>query len=232
MPHLEPVDLPQGKVLYECGSLLSHAFFPTTCVVGLAYVMQDGASAEMAIVGLEGAIGVALFMGGELALTRAVVHGAGTALRLKAGFIQEEFARNPRSLTLLLRFTQALIVQIAHTAVCNRHHSVDQQLCRLLLLILDRVHGSELLMTQEALAGMLGVRREGVTESAYKLQAAGAMKYTRGRITILDRNALEARTCECYGVVKRAYYRLLQAAPPAAPSPTPPAAALVPNATH
>jgi CRP-like cAMP-binding protein len=207
---LEPVEMKLGDVLYESGSTMTHVYFPTTAIVSLLYVMENGASAEIAVVGHEGIVGVSLFMGGESTPSRAVVQSAGNGFRLSAHQIQEHFKRAP-VLHLLLRYTQALITQMAQTAVCNRHHSLDQQLCRWLLLSLDRLSGSELVMTQELIANMLGVRREGVTESATKLQKAGLIQYSRGRITVLDRTALEARSCECYGVVKREYDRLLPA---------------------
>jgi CRP-like cAMP-binding protein len=205
---LEPVDLKLGDVLYESGSTMTHVYFPTTAIVSLLYVMENGASAEIAVVGHEGIVGVSLFMGGESTPSRAVVQSGGKGLRLGAQQIQEHFKRAP-VLHLLLRYTQALITQMAQTAVCNRHHSLDQQLCRWLLLSLDRLSGSELVMTQELIANMLGVRREGVTESATKLQKAGLIKYSRGRITVLDRAGLEHRSCECYAVVKKEYDRLL-----------------------
>ncbi len=211
-PQLEPVDLALGQVLYESGSTLSHVCFPTTAIVSLLYVMEDGASAEIAVVGNEGLVGVALFMGGESTPSRAVVQSAGKGWRLASQVIKEEFKRAP-VLHLLLRYTQALITQMAQTAVCNRHHSLDQQLCRWLLLSLDRLQGNELVMTQELIANMLGVRREGVTEGALKLQKAGLIRYARGRITVLDRAGLERRTCECYAVVKREYDRPLPAQP-------------------
>ena len=207
---LEFVDLALGDVLYESGGALSHVYFPTTAIVSLLYVMENGASAEIAVVGNEGIVGISLFMGGESTSSRAVVQSAGQAYRLTAARIKEEFKRAP-VLHLLLRYTQALITQMAQTAVCNRHHTLDQQLCRWLLLSLDRLKGSELVMTQELISNMLGVRREGVTESATKLQKAGLIKYSRGRITVLDRAGLEARSCECYAVVKREYDRLLPA---------------------
>jgi CRP-like cAMP-binding protein len=209
LPHLEPVDLPLGQVLYESGSTLSHVYFPTTAIVSLLYVMEDGASAEIAVVGNEGIVGISLFMGGESTPSRAVVQSAGKGVRLKAQLMKDEFNRAGPVLHLLLRYTQALITQMAQTAVCNRHHSLDQQLCRWLLLSLDRLQGHELVMTQSLIANMLGVRREGVTEGALKLQKAGLIRYTRGRITILDRKGLEERTCECYAVVKKEYDRLL-----------------------
>jgi len=208
LPQLEHVTLPLGFVLYESGSTLSHVYFPTTALVSLLYVMENGASAEIAIVGNEGLVGISLFMGGESTPSRAVVQSAGEGFRLKAQAIMEDFNRAP-ILHLLLRYTQALITQMAQTAVCNRHHSLDQQLCRWLLLSLDRLQGNELVMTQELIANMLGVRREGVTEGALKLQSAGLIRYARGHIVILDRHGLEKRTCECYAVVKKEYDRLL-----------------------
>ncbi len=208
-PHLEPVDLPLGHVLYEPGGTLDHVFFPTTAIVSLLYVMENGASAEIAVVGLEGLVGISLFMGGESTPSRAVVQSAGQAYQLSAKLIKEEFNRSRAVMHLLLRYTQALITQMAQTAVCNRHHSLDQQLCRWLLLSMDRLRGNELVMTQELIANMLGVRREGVTESALKLQRAGLISYSRGHITVIDRAGLEKRTCECYAVVKKEYDRLL-----------------------
>ena len=208
LPQLESVDMPLGQVLYESGSTLSHVYFPTTCIVSLLYVMENGASAEIAVVGNEGIVGVSLFMGGESTPSRAVVQSAGQGFRLSSEAIKAEFNRAP-VLHLLLRYTQALITQMAQTAVCNRHHSLDQQLCRWLLLSLDRLQGSELVMTQELIANMLGVRREGVTEAALKLQEAALIRYARGRIVVLDRKRLEERTCECYAVVKKEYDRLL-----------------------
>ncbi|MBC7955595.1 MAG: Crp/Fnr family transcriptional regulator [Cytophagales bacterium] len=207
--HLEPVDMPLGQVLYESGTTLSHVYFPTTAIVSLLYVMENGASAEIAVVGNEGIVGISLFMGGESTPSRAVVQSAGHGLRLSSEVIKDEFKQSGPVLHLLLRYTQALITQMAQTAVCNRHHSLDQQLCRWLLLSLDRLQGSELVMTQELIANMLGVRREGVTESALNLQQAGLIRYARGRISVLDRPGLERRTCECYAVVKREYDRLL-----------------------
>jgi CRP-like cAMP-binding protein len=206
-PHLEPVDLPLGQVLYESGATLSHVYFPTTAIVSMLYVMENGASAEIAVVGFEGIVGISLFMGGESTPSRAVVQSAGAGFRLAAQMMKDDF--NGPVLHLLLRYTQALITQMAQTAVCNRHHSLDQQLCRWLLLSLDRLQNNELAMTQELIANMLGVRREGVTEAALKLQLDGLIRYARGRITILDRRGLELRTCECYAVVKREYDRLL-----------------------
>jgi len=208
MPLLERVDLPLGKVLYESGTTLSHVYFPTTAIVSLLYVMETGASAEIAVVGREGIVGVSLFMGGESTPSRAVVQSAGQGLRLKAPSIKDEFNRAP-VMHLLLRYTQALITQMSQTAVCNRHHSLDQQLCRWLLLSLDRLDGTELVMTQELIANMLGVRREGVTEAALKLQKSGLIRYARGHIEVLDRSGLEQRSCECYLVVKNEYDRLL-----------------------
>ena len=210
-PMLECVDMPLGEVLYESGIALDYVYFPITAIVSLLYVMENGASAEIAVVGNEGIVGVSLFMGGESTPSRAVVQSAGIGCRLKAAVMKAEFDKAGAALHLLLRYTQALITQMAQTAVCNRHHTLDQQLCRWLLLSLDRLDGPELVMTQELIANMLGVRREGVTEGALKLQKAGLIQYSRGRITILDRPGLEARTCECYAVVKREYDRLLPA---------------------
>ena len=214
-PHLEPVTLTLGQVLYESGDTLGYVYFPTTAIVSLLYVMEDGASAEIAVVGLEGLVGVSLFMGGLSTPSRAVVQSAGQGFRLLALVMKDEFDRAGPVLHLLLRYTQALITQMAQTAVCNRHHSLDQQLCRWLLLSLDRLRGNELVMTQELIANMLGVRREGVTEGALKLQKAGLIRYSRGRITVLDRPGLEEATCECYAVVKTEYDRLLPATPAA-----------------
>jgi CRP-like cAMP-binding protein len=207
--HLEPIKMRLGDVLYESGDKLRYVYFPTTSIVSLLYVMEDGASAEIAIVGNEGILGISLFMGGETTPSRAVVQSAGHGFRLRAGFLKNEFGRYGPTMHLLLRYTQALITQMAQTAVCNRHHSVDQQLCRWLLLSLDRLASNELAMTQELIAIMLGVRREGVTEAAGKLQDAGLIRYRRGTITVLDRPGLEARTCECYQVVKTEFDRLL-----------------------
>ena len=206
---LEPVAMPLGQVLYEPGSTLSHVYFPTTSIVSLLYVMENGASAEIAVVGHEGIVGISLFMGGDSTTSRAVVQSAGLGMRLSAAAMNEEFNRAGPVLHLLLRYTQALITQMAQTAVCNRHHTLDQQLCRWLLLSLDRLPGNELVMTQELIANMLGVRREGVTEGALKLQHAGLIRYARGHISVLDRAGLEKRSCECYGVVKKEYDRLL-----------------------
>lgn len=201
--------LPLGSVLYESRGTLSNVYFPTTAIVSLLYVMENGDHAEIAVVGKEGIIGVSLFMGGGSTPSRAVVQSAGAGFRLKAEVMKEGFERGGPVMHLLLRYTQALITQMAQTAVCNRHHSLDQQLCRWLLLSLDRLTGNELRMTQELIANMLGVRREGVTEAATNLQKAGLIRYSRGRITVLDRNALETRSCECYAVVKKEYDRLL-----------------------
>ena len=209
LPQLEWVDLPLGHVLYESGSTLKHVYFPITAIVSLLYVMENGASAEIAVVGNEGLVGVSLFMGGGSTPSRAVVQSAGEGFRLKAAVMKKEFDRAGPVLQLLLRYTQALITQMAQTAVCNRHHALDQQLCRLLLLSLDRLNSHELVMTQELIANMLGVRREGVNEAALKLQNAGLIRYARGHISVLDRPGLEKRTCECYAVVKKEYDRLL-----------------------
>ena len=206
---LELVDMPLGRVMYESGRVLSHVYFPTTAIVSLLYVMENGASAEIAVVGNEGIVGISLFMGGESTPSRAVVQSAGAGYRMRSQEIKDEFNRSGPVMHLLLRYTQALITQMAQTAVCNRHHSLDQQLCRWLLLSLDRLSGNELVMTQELIANMLGVRREGVTEAALKLQRMKLIRYSRGHITVLDRAGLEERTCECYAVVKREYDRLL-----------------------
>jgi CRP-like cAMP-binding protein len=213
IPLLESVDLSLGEVLYESGGTLSHVYFPTTAIISLLYVMESGAAAEIAVVGNEGIVGISLFMGGESTTSRAVVQSAGKGVRLRAQVLKDEFNRAGPVLHLLLRYTQALITQMAQTAVCNRHHSLDQQLCRWLLLSLDRLEGNQLVMTQELIANMLGVRREGVTEGALKLQHAGLIQYARGRITVLDRAGLESRSCECYAVVKREYDRLLPISP-------------------
>jgi CRP-like cAMP-binding protein len=207
-PRLELAPMALGKVLYEPGSRMHHVYFPTTSIVSLLYVMADGASAEIAVVGNEGIVGVSLFMGGESTPSRAVVQSAGESYRLRADLLKEEFNRSGPTMHLLLRYTQALITQMAQTAVCNRHHTVDQQLCRWLLLSLDRLASNQLVMTQQLIANMLGVRREGVTEAAGRLQAAGVIRYGRGRITVLDRPKLEARVCECYEVVRRETERL------------------------
>ena len=207
-PQIESVDMPLGQVLYESGGTLSHVYFPTTAIVSLLYVLENGSSAEIAVVGNEGLVGISLFMGGESTPSRAVVQSAGKGFRIAAQTLKDEFKRTP-VLHLLLRYTQALITQMSQTAVCNRHHSLDQQLCRWLLLSLDRLQGSELVMTQELISNMLGVRREGVTEAALQLQASGLIRYSRGRISVLDRPGLEKRSCECYAVVKKEYDRLL-----------------------
>jgi CRP-like cAMP-binding protein len=198
-----------GDVLYESGDQLRYVYFPTTCIVSLLYLMKDGASAEIAVVGNEGILGISVFMGGNTTPSRAIVQAAGYAYRLKADLLKNEFERYGPTMHLLLRYAQALITQMAQTAVCNRHHSVDQQLCRWLLLCLDRLSSNEISMTQELIANMLGVRREGVTEAAGHLQKAGLIDYHRGRITVLDRSGLEARSCECYAVVKKEFDRLL-----------------------
>ena len=209
LEHVEPVELQMGQVLYEAGNQLSHLYFPTTAVVSLLYVLENGASAEIALVGLEGVVGISLFMGGESTISNAVVQSAGAGVRIDAHILRNEFSRAGPVMHLLLRYTQALITQMAQTAVCNRHHALDKQLCRWLLLTLDRLPGSHLRMTQELIASMLGVRRESVTESAYRLERAGLIEYSRGHIRVLDRPGLEKRTCECYAVVKKEYTRLL-----------------------
>ena len=208
-PYLKLVELPLGKAVYESGDMLHHIYFPTDAIVSLLYVLKDGASAEIAVVGNDGAIGVALFMGGETTTNRAVVQSAGSAYQMTGARLKEEFERHGELLHILLRYTQALITQMAQTAVCNRHHSVDQQLCRWLLLSLDRLSSDKLSMTQELIANMLGVRREGVTEAAGKLQKLGVIRYRRGEIAVLDRPRLEQLCCECYGVVKTESDRLL-----------------------
>jgi len=213
LPLLEHVEMPLGHVLYESGITLSHVYFPTTAIVSLLHVLENGSSAEIAVVGNEGLVGVSLFMGGSSTASRAVVQSAGHGYRLKAKDMKDEFARSGTVLHLLLRYTQALITQMSQTAVCNRHHTLDKQLCRWLLMSLDRLEGADLEMTQELIANMLGVRREGVTEAAHKLQNAGLIKYSRGRISVLDRPGLEKRACECYAVVKKEYDRLLPAIP-------------------
>jgi CRP-like cAMP-binding protein len=209
LPQLELVPLPLGWAVYEAGDAQGYVYFPTNSIVSLLYVMQDGSSAEIAVVGNEGVVGIALFMGGETTPSRAVVQSAGHGYRLKADMLKTEFGQGGDLQHLLLRYTQALITQMAQTAVCNRHHAVEQQLCRWLLLSLDRLPSNELSMTQELIANMLGVRREGVTEAAGHLQAAGLIHYSRGKITVLDRAQLETRVCECYRVVKRESDRLL-----------------------
>jgi len=208
-PHLEFVSLVLGEVLCDSGCRMAHVYFPTTSIVSLLHVLENGASAEIAIVGNEGVVGISLFMGGETTPSRALVQSSGYGYRLKAQLLIDEFNRAGPVLHLLLRYTQALITQMAQTAVCNRHHSIDQRLCRWLLLSLDRLSSNELRMTQEMIANMLGVRREGVTEAAGKLQAAGLIHYSRGHITMIDRKGLEDRACECYAVVKKEFDRLL-----------------------
>jgi len=209
LPRLELVPLPLGDALYESGDRLNHVYFPTTAIVSLLYELENGASAEIAVVGNEGIVGIALFMGGDTMPNRAVVQSEGHAYRLRGKLLKEEFNRAGALQHLLLRYTLALLSQMAQTAVCNRHHTVDQQLCRWLLLSLDRLPANVLSMTQELIANMLGVRREGVTEAARKLQDAGLIHYSRGRITVLDRPGLEARVCECYNVVRKEFHRLL-----------------------
>ena len=208
-PDMQFIEMPLGRVLYESGEPLHHLYFPTTSIVSLLYVMEDGSSAEIAVTGNEGLVGISLFMGGESTPSRAVVQSAGYGYRLKASMLKTEFALGGQLQYLALRFTQALITQMSQTAVCNRHHSVDQQLCRWLLMSIDRLRGNKLSMTQELIANMLGVRREGVTQAAGRLQAEGIIRYSRGTITVLDRPALEAHACECYSVVKKEYDRLL-----------------------
>jgi len=209
LPNLELVPMPLGWAIYESGAQMGHLYFPTTSIVSLLYVMENGASAEIAVTGNEGLVGISLFMGGESTPSRAVVQSAGHGYRLRASTSKMEFALGGHLQNLVLRFTQALITQMAQTAVCNRHHSIDQQLCRWLLLSLDRLSGNELTMTQELMANMLGVRREGVTQAAGSLQVDGLIRYSRGHITVLDRSKLEQRVCECYAVVKKEYDRLL-----------------------
>lgn len=211
LPQLEPVELKLGQVLYESGSAQRDVYFPTSAIVSLLYVTENGSSAEIAVVGFEGVVGIALFLGGETSPNRAVVQSAGQGFRLKAGVMKAEFNRSLPVMHLMLRYAQALITQISQTAVCNRHHSVQQQLCRWLLMSLDRLPGNHLRMTQELISNMLGVRREGVTENAHKLQQAGLIRYSRGHIEVLDRQGLEHVVCECYGVVKQEYDRLLPA---------------------
>jgi len=213
LPHLEPITLPLGKVLYESGDALRHVYFPTDPIVSLLYVMENGASAEISVVGNEGLIGIAVFMGGESTPSRAIVQSAGHAFRLPGQRLKDEFNRHGEMLLLMLRYTQALITQMAQTAVCNRHHSIDQQLCRWLLLSLDRLQDNQLIMTQELIANMLGVRREGVTDAAGKLQRLGVIEYSRGHIRVLDRAALEQLSCECYAVVRKETERLLPYVP-------------------
>jgi len=208
-PHLELISMPLGEVLYESGGQLQHVYFPTTAILSLHYVMENGATAEIAGVGNEGLLGISLFMGGNTTPSRATVQTGGHGYRLSGPLMMEEFNRAGPMMRLMLRYTQALMTQISQTAVCNRHHSVEQQLCRWLLLTLDRLPSSELTMTQELIASMLGVRREGITETAGNLQREGLISYRRGHITVLDRSGLESHTCECYGVVKKEFHRLL-----------------------
>lgn len=208
-PKLELVEIPLGHVLHESGAALQHVYFPIDAIVSLLYVMENGASVEIAVVGNEGMVGVALFMGGETTPNRAVVQSSGYAYRLRGQLLKEEFSRSGALQHLLLRYTQALLTQMAQTAVCNRHHTVDQQLCRWLLMSLDRLSTNKLVMTQDLIANMLGVRREGVTQAAGKLQGRGLIEYQRGRITVIDRPGLERACCECYAVVKLEFDRLL-----------------------
>jgi len=208
---MEVVELPLGQVLYESGGVLEYVYFPTSAIVSILYVLENGSTAEIAVVGNEGIVGISLFIGGESTCSRAVVQSAGNGFRLPEKILNDEFYRSGPVLQLLLRYSQALITQMAQTAICNRHHTLSQQLCRWLLLSLDRLDGNELVITQELIANMLGVRRETVTESAHKLQNDGVIKYVRGRITVLDRPGLEQRSCECYAVVKREYERLFPA---------------------
>jgi CRP-like cAMP-binding protein len=207
-PHLQLVPMPLGKIVHEPSHVLRHVYFPVNCIVSMSYVMRDGASAEISVVGREGLVGVALFMGGESMLSRAIVQSAGFAYRITAKRLTQEFHQAGQLQTLLLRYTQALITQMAQTAVCNRHHSVAQQLCRRLLQSLDRLSSSQLSMTQESIANMLGVRREGVTAAAARLQKLGIIRYSRGRLTVLDRPKLERHCCECYAAVKKETDRL------------------------
>ncbi len=208
-PYLKLVSLPLGTVLSESGAHMRHIYFPTDAIVSLLYVLESGASAEIAVVGNDGAVGVSLFMGGETTTSRAVVQSAGWAYRLTGARLKKEFYLHGEVMLVLLRYTQSLITQMAQTAVCNRHHSVDQQLCRWLLLSLDRLASNELIMTHELIANMLGVRREGVTDAAGRLQKSGVIRYSRGHITVLNRPQLEELCCECYGVVKKETDRLL-----------------------
>jgi CRP-like cAMP-binding protein len=217
-PHLELVPLPLGKVLYESGDTMRHVYFPTDSIISLLYVMESGASAEISVVGNEGLVGIALFMGGESTPSRAIVQSGGQAYRLPGQRLKDEFNRHGELLLLMLRYTQALITQMSQTAVCNRHHSIDQQRCRWLLLSLDRLPSNQLTMTQELIANMLGVRREGVTEAAGKLQRQGVIEYSRGHISVIDRRKLEQLSCECYAVVKKETDRLLPYIPSHQPS--------------
>ena len=215
LPYLESTEMPLGKVLYESGDIMAYVYFPIDCIVSLLYVMENGASAEISVVGKEGIVGISLFMGGESTPSRALVQSAGQAYRLSSQRFKDAFNQHPEVLHLMLRYTQALLTQMAQTAVCNRHHSIDQQLCRWLLLSLDRLPSNKLSMTQELIANMLGVRREGVTEAAGKLQKQGVILYSRGQITVLDRPKLEQLCCECYAVVKTETDRLLPPGHPA-----------------
>lgn len=212
-PHLQLISMSLGEVLYESGGHQTHVYFPTTCVLSMLYMLENGASAEIAMVGFEGILGISLFMGGETTPSRAVVQCAGHAYRLPAPLLKREFDRAGPLLRLLLRYTQALITQMTQTAVCNRHHAIDQQLCRWLLSSLDRLQGNSLTMTQELIANMLGVRRGGITMAAGKLQQAGLIRYNRGQIEVLDRPTLEKAACECYAVVKREFDRLISDIP-------------------
>ena len=209
LPHLEVVEMEQGTVLCESGDVLGHVYFPTTSIVSLLYMMENGSSAEIAVVGSEGVVGVSLFMGGQSTPSRMLVRSTGQAVRLEARLMMRGFNKGGEIQHLLLLYTQALITQMTQTAACNQHHSLEQQLCRCLLQGLDRLHGDEIAMTHEVLANLLGVRREGVTEAAGRLQAAGIISYRRGHIKVLDRDQLEKHSCECYGVVKAEYARLL-----------------------
>ena len=209
LPYIEQVTLPLGKVLYEPGVKMDNVYFPSSAIISLLYALENGSTAEIAVVGNEGIVGISIFMGGESTSSRAVVQSAGIGYRIPSRIILNEFNNAGPVMHLLLRYTQALITQMSQTAVCNRHHSLDQQFCRWLLLSLDRLTSNQLKMTQELIANMLGVRREGITEAALKVQKAGFIKYTRGHITILDRTGLENRTCECYAVVKAEYDRIL-----------------------
>ncbi len=233
--HLEPVAMPLGKVLYESGARMEHVYFPTTCIVSHMYMLLDGASAEIAVVGNEGIVGTSIFMGGETTPSRAVVRSAGHAYRLKAHLLKLEFDRAGPVMRLLLRYTQALMTQMTQTAVCNRHHSVEQHLCRTLLLSLDRSSGAGLTLTQELIASLLGVRREGVNEAAGNLQRAGLIRYGRGHIQVLDRPGLERSVCECYACVKREFDRLLCDVPrvqPALPVPALATESALPGPLH
>ncbi len=219
LPHLELVSLPLGETLYDPGEQLHHAYFPTTAIVSLQYILESGASAEVAGVGNEGLVGISLFMGGDTTPSSAVVQTAGQAYRLKRALLKQAFERGGATQMVLLRYTQALMMQMSQTAVCNRHHSIEQQLCRWLLVTLDRLCAGELVMTQELIASLLGVRREGITAAAGDLQRAGVIRYRRGHISVIQRAGLEARTCECYGVVKGEFDRLI--ADPIGKSPCP-----------